>query len=446
MIQTGLWPCILVMRMAKQPRRWRRVEAFGPGHPLAWIIWSVPALFFLYEFILRIAPSLMLPELEQKMQLTAGGIGAALGAYYYAYAPMQLVVGVLLDRFGSRKLLCMAALICVIGLIVGAGVTTPAGLAASRFLLGLGSAFAYIGAVYVAMIWFPRRRAAMLTGLTAGIGFTGAIAGEFLLEAMFGTPPSWSRGMWILSIFGAVFAIAIWMAVPERPSWHLQRVGRHTSHSMRTVLAGLKSVTTHRDTWLISIGCALMYLPLAFAGNWGPRDLHIVLGVPTEEAPKLYAMFYAGIGLGCPLVGWLSDRSGRRRPFLIAGSVAAALGTLLMAWLPESARDWAWIILPVWGLVVSTYVLGYPMAADLNRRDAAGTAIAFVNCIGMLLAGLMVWLFGVLVDGIAASRDHAQPQANDFRLAMMILAGFMLLACIANTMAKEKNQLEADSD
>tara|TARA_Y100000589_G_C27185339_1_gene642412 strand:- start:2532 stop:3551 length:1020 start_codon:yes stop_codon:yes gene_type:complete len=331
-------------------------------------------------------------------------------------------------------------LICVIGLVIGAGVSSPIGLAASRFLLGLGSAFAYIGAVYVAMTWFPHRRAAMLTGLTAGIGFSGAIAGEFLLEAMFGTPPSWSRGMWILAIFGAVFAIAIWIAVPERPSWHLQRVGRKTTHSMRSVLSGLKAVTTHRDTWLISIGCALMYLPLAFAGNWGPRDLHVVLGISTEDAPKLYAMFYAGIGLGCPLVGWLSDRSGRRRPFLIMGSLAAALGTLAMALLPESASEWIWIILPVWGLVVSTYVLGYPMAADLNRRDAAGTAIAFVNCIGMLLAGLMVWLFGVLVDGIAASRGHTEPQADDFRLSLMILAAFMTLACVANSLARERSQ------
>lgn len=406
----------------------------------------MPALFFLYEFILRIAPSLMLPQLEQKMQLTAGGIGAALGAYYYAYAPMQLVVGVLLDRFGSRKLLCGAAFICVVGLVIGAGVTTPLGLAASRFLLGLGSAFAYIGAVYVAMIWFPRRRAAMLTGLTAGIGFSGAIAGEFLLESLFGTPPNWARGMWILSIFGGVFMIAIWIAVPERPSWHLQRAGRRTTQNMRTVLSGLKSVTTNRDTWLISIGCALMYLPLAFAGNWGPRDLHIVLDIPTEQAPRLYAMFYVGIGLGCPLVGWLSDRSGRRRPFLILGSVAAAIGTVLMAWLPESSREWAWIILPIWGLVVSTYVLGYPMAADLNRRDAAGTAIAFVNCIGMLLAGLMVWLFGVLVDGIAASRNHVEPQADDFRLSMMIMAAFMALACIANCLAKERIQSADELD
>ncbi|MCH2133029.1 MAG: MFS transporter [Phycisphaerales bacterium] len=425
------------MAMAGQPKRWRRVEAHGPGHPLAWVIWSVPALFFLYEFILRIAPSLVLPELEQELNLTAGGIGAALGAYYYAYAPMQLVVGVLLDRFGSRRLLSLAAVICVAGLVVAAGVSTAAGLAASRFLLGLGSAFAYIGAVYVAMTWFPARRVALLAGLTAGVGFGGAVGGEFLLQMIFGTPPDWANGMWILAAAGLVLTIAIWITVPERPNWHLERTGRDTPHDRRSVINGLRAVVSHRSTWLVSTGCALMYLPLAFAGNWGPRDLHTVLGFDTSEAPRIYALFYIGVGVGCPLVGWLSDRSGRRKPFLVVGSIAAASGTLAMTLLPEQAREWAWFILPTWGLVVSTYVLGYPLAMELNRRDAAGTAIAFVNFIGMLLAGLMVWLFGTVVDSIANANGHSAPQASDFRWGMGVLAAFMLLALVAHLLVRE---------
>ncbi|MEE2907895.1 MAG: MFS transporter [Planctomycetota bacterium] len=426
--------------MARQPKRWRQIEAHGPGHPLAWVIWSVPALFFLYEFILRIAPSLLLPDLERSMHLTEVGIGAALGAYYYAYAPMQLVVGVLLDRFGSRRLLTLAAVICVIGLAVGAGVTTAAGLAASRFLLGLGSAFAYIGAVYVAMTWFPHRRMAMLTGLTAGVGFAGAVGGEFLLQAIFGTPPDWARGMWILAIAGLVFAVAIWLAVPERPAWHLERTGRDTPHNLRSVLHGLRRVAFHGPTWLVSLGCALMYIPLAFAGNWGPRDLHTVLDVSTNQAPRMYALFYVGIGLGCPLVGWLSDRTGQRRPFLIFGSLTAALGTLAMAILPETARDWTWVILPLWGLVVSTYVLGYPLATELNRKDAAGTAIAFVNFVGMLVAGLMVWLFGMMIDTIASNRGHDQPDGSDFRWGLGVLAIVMVLAVIAHLLVPKPHR------
>ncbi|MDG2423417.1 MAG: MFS transporter [Phycisphaerales bacterium] len=422
--------------MTKQPQRWRKIEAHGPGHPLAWVIWSVPAFFFLYEFILRIAPSLILPDLEKSMNISAGGIGAALGAYYYAYAPMQLVVGVLLDRFGSRKLLTIAAMICVIGLAIGAGVTHAAGLAASRFLLGLGSASAYIGAVYVAMTWFPHRRMAMLTGLTAGVGFAGAIGGEFLLQEIFGSPPEWARGMWILAAAGVVITIAIWIAVPERPVWHLERTGRDKPHDLRSVLHGLRAIAFHGPTWLVSLGCSLMYIPLAFAGNWGPRDLHSVLGIPVDQAPRMYALFYVGIGIGCPLVGWLSDRTGTRKPFLVIGSLFAALGTFLMALLPESASDWAWVVLPAWGLVVSTYVLGYPLAAELNRKDAAGTAIAFVNFVGMLVAGLIVWLFGVFIDAIASNRGHDEPVGSDFRWGMGILAGIMVLAVIAHLLVR----------
>lgn len=422
--------------MRSQPKRWRRIEAHGPGHPLAWLIWSVPALFFLYEFILRIAPSLMLPDLESAMHLSEGGIGAALGAYYYAYAPMQLAVGVLLDLFGSRRLLSMAALICVLGLAIGAGASSATELATSRLLLGLGSAFAYIGAVYVAMIWFPSNRMAMLAGLTAGVGFAGAVGGEFLLQLIFGSPPDWSRGMWILSGVGIVFVIALWFAVPERPAWHLERTGRETPHDLRSVLHGLKSVLCHRSTWLVGLGCAFMYIPLAFAGNWGPRDLHAMLGIGTDEAPRMYALFYVGIGLGCPIMGWISDRSGRRRPLLVIGSLAASAGTAIMAVIPEQASNWAWVVLPAWGFVVSTYVLGYPLAAELNRKDAAGTAIAFVNFLGMLVAGLVVWLFGALIDFIASGRGNQEPDGADFRSGLLVLALIMISAVILHLLVR----------
>ena len=423
--------------MAGQPKRWQKIEAHGPGHPLVWIIWGVPALFFLYEFILRIAPSLMLPELEEDLQVNSSEMGASLGAYYYAYAPMQLAVGVLLDRFGSRKLLSLAAIICIIGLLVGTQVDSASGLAASRFLLGLGSAFAYVGAVYVALIWFPARRAAMLTGLTAGVGFAGAVGGEFLLQEIFGSPPNWAHGMWILAMGGAILAIAMWFAVPERPAWYLKQVGRETPHDLKSVLHGLRKTICNFRIWMLSLGCGMMYLPLAFAGNWGPRDLHTVLGFNELESPRLYALFYIGIGIGCPLVGWLSDRSGRRRIWLILGSIGSIAGAAVMTFMPAEARHLIWWFLPLWGLMVSAYVLGYPLAADLARRDAAGTAIAFVNFVSMLMAGLMVWLFGVVIDAMGRFKGHVIPEAGDYRWGMGLMAAFMCLALFAILLVRE---------
>ncbi len=416
--------------MPVQPQRWRRVEAHGPGHPLTWIIWVVPALFFLYEFVVRIAPSLMVPTLQQELEVNQADLGGILGAYYYAYAPMQLLVGLLLDRFGSRRLLCLAAGICVAGLVVGAVVRTGAGLAASRFLLGFGSAFAYLGAVYVAMIWFPPHRRALLTGLTAGIGFAGAVGGEFLLALAFGTPPSWTRGMWILAMLGIGFMVALWLAVPERPAWYLRQSPRRTPHDLASVLGGFRRIMRNPQTWLISVGCGIMYLPLAFASNWGPRELHELLGFTEDRAPHVYALFFVGVGLGCPLTGWLSDRWGRRRPFLLAGGLLAALGGFGIALLPTEQAGWAWIILPLWGVGISSYVLGYPLTAELNPPDAAGSAIACVNFVGMLLAGIMVWLFGVVVEEISLARGHASPLPSDYRSGMLGLASFMILSVL----------------
>ena len=90
----------------------QRINQHGPGHPLAWIVWAVPAFFFLYEYILRILPGMIEQTLEREFAINESEMGGALGMYYFAYAPMQLVVGILLDRYGARVLLAGAAVAC----------------------------------------------------------------------------------------------------------------------------------------------------------------------------------------------------------------------------------------------------------------------------------------------------------------------------------------------
>ena len=87
----------------------------------AWLICGLGALYYAYEYLLRISPSVMEPSLRSHFNLSATGFGLLSALYYYAYVPMQLPVGVLMDRFGPRRLLTVACLICVIGTFMFSG-------------------------------------------------------------------------------------------------------------------------------------------------------------------------------------------------------------------------------------------------------------------------------------------------------------------------------------
>ena len=399
----------------------------GPGHPMAWVVWLVPALFFSYELILRLIPSMIESNLETEFQLDEAQMGGILGMYYYAYAPMQLVVGLLLDRYGARLLLAGAAILCAIGLVLMSMANTPLELGASRFIIGTGSSVAFIGAVYVAMVWFAPSRVALLTGLTAGAGFASGVLGDWFIPDLLGSPPQWRNAMLLLAMGGMGIALAAFLIIPNRPAWYLDRVGIDHSSSIKDAFQGLIVVCSRPAIWLISVGCALIYLPMPLAANWGPRFSSETLDISHHDASHLWAWFYLGVTVGSPMAGWLADRLGRRKPLLLMGGVATTGMMFVLAMLPAGEPLTAGVLCLL-GLLLSTYVLGYPLAADFAPAHTNGSAIAFVNFTGMMLAGLFVWMFGVTVDAFAG--PDATPGPDNFRSALMVTAGVISLSIL----------------
>ena len=441
----------------------QRINEHGPGHPLAWIVWSVPAFFFLYEYILRILPGVIEHTLEREFSIHESQIGGALGMYYFAYAPMQLVVGVLLDRYGARVLLAGAAVLCAIGMVIFPLSSTAFGLAGSRFLVGFGSSFAFIGAIYVAMVWFPARQVPLLTGLTAGLGFGIGIVGELFAHDLLGSPPAWRPASLILSIVGMITAVGMLVIVPRRPAWYLDRTGTGEGRTIRLAASGLLKVMSQPRIWLISFGCALLYLPLPMAANWGPRSIGELLGCPDALSTTLFAWFYLGIAIGCPVVGWLNGRFGCARPILLLGSLATSATLLVLSTVGASGGAGSpaelvdigsvtdgWFtasMLLAMGLATSAYVLGYPLAADLSPDGAQGSAIAFVNFVAMIIAFGFVWLFGVVVDGFASARGHLpDPDPSDFRSTVLWSGVLVATALVFFALVRPSRRTQAASE
>jgi len=151
---------------------------------LAWIICGLGAIFYCYEYILRIAPSVMSSDIMRTYDIHAGAFGHLSAFYYYAYALVQPLVGLLLDRYGPRYLLTLACLACAVGtyLFIATEIFWIACL--GRFLIGLGSGFAFVGALKLASIWLPPNRFAFISGLVNASGMIGAILGDIFLTRL----------------------------------------------------------------------------------------------------------------------------------------------------------------------------------------------------------------------------------------------------------------------
>src|SRR5580700_7715839 len=148
---------------------------------MPWVICGLGALYYCYEYLLRITPSVMTQELMRMYHLTATEVGLFTAYYYHAYVPLQIVVGLLMDRYGPRRLLTFACMLCAVGTyLFGSGYSLHIA-EAGRFLVGFGSAFAFVGALKLATIWLPPHRFALISGIITCLGMMGAMIGDILL-------------------------------------------------------------------------------------------------------------------------------------------------------------------------------------------------------------------------------------------------------------------------
>ncbi|MFQ6548119.1 MFS transporter [Aestuariibius sp. 2305UL40-4] len=374
---------------------------------------ATAGLFFLYEFVARIEPSIATGEISDDLGLSATGFGLISSLFFWTYAPMQLVVGLLLDRYGLRRFVLPAILACASGTAMVGLASTPVVAGAGRVLTGFGASFAFVSALFVVNHWFAPQRFALLSGLVNAIGMTGAAIGAVVLTefvSVFG----WRQTFVGTGLAGLVlFAFAV--VVLHDPPRQAEDKGT------LTVLRTLGAVITQGRIWLFAVVGALMYIPInVFGGLWGNAELiadHHLSSMAAETA--IAAMFF-GMAAGSVAAGALSDWLGNRKWIMLAGSLAAAMIWTLLLYSESGSPVLLNGMLFAAGLFGGAQMLTFAGARDGQPPSVVGTIVAFVNMIGIGAALLFQPLVGLILDLTGGL----------FAEALSVLPAALLAACV----------------
>lgn len=373
----------------------------------ATLAWLMAAIYYFYQYALRSAPAVMMPELSAAFGLTATGVASLAGLFYYGYSPFSLVAGVALDRWGPRRVMPIGAAAVGIGALLFA---TGNGTMAStgRFVQGAGGVFALVGAAYIAIKGFPASRAATLIGATQMFGMAGGFAGQFAVGPAIASGLPWSSFWMIMGIIGLVLG-AVLLALlprsntPEQSANWLGEAGR----ALATVFSNPQSI-------MCGLISGLMFIPTTiFDMTWGVRYLQEAHAFDYGEAVMRSSMVPLGWIIGCPLLGYVSDKIGRRKP-VIFGAAVVLLGC--MAWILFGPRE----VLPpyllglVTGVASGAAMLPYTVIKEANPASMSGTSTGVVNFLNFTMSALLGPVFAgllVQVSGGAAERTLEHYQA-----------------------------------
>lgn len=407
------------------------------------IIWGCVAGFYLYELVLRVAPGVMTNQLMQTFAINATAIGLLTSSYYYPYSLLQIPCGLIVDRFGVRRVVTVSAIITALGCFFFAISAHYSTAILGQALIGTGASCAFLSSLRVSIDWFSPKRFALLSGLTNLMGILGSLFGQRPL-AMLINYEGWRLSMGLAAISGLGIALLVWLVVRDRLITTHYPVSQSVS-----ILSGLKLLVKMREMWFVGAVAGLTYIPFgAFAIIWAVPFLMQTYGIDNTAASTANSILIIGYGVGGPISVFLSDFFKRRILTINLAISMAALLFIIIIFVPHISLKVMYGLLFAAGLCTGAQILCFACAKEMVSHEISGTTLGFTNTLITIISAVLVQpLLGNLLDWAwdGQMRLDGVPLYNQsaFQFALSVIPICLFLSVILMLFVRETHPEKA---
>lgn len=393
------------------------------------LICFVAGMFYCYEFILRIIPGALQTELSSAFgHISATTFGQISALYYFAYSPMQMPVGMLMDRFGPRRLLTFACLCCTLGSWMFTLTFSMFLVGSGRFLVGFGSSFAFVGVLSLAYNWLPNRFFSLVAGLVTTLGMLGIVYGEVKIT-QWTAIVGWEQVLLVIAIAGSALSVLMLLLVRDGPEGH-----QPNKYPLPEFFSNVLKVLMSPEVWLIGFVGACLYTSLSVFGElWGKTYLEQAHHLTKIEAARTVSAVFLGWAVGAPIAGYLSDKTGRRVLPLVMGAILSLICISIVLYMPGLSYVQLNVLLFLYGVFSGTEIIVFIMAKECSGAKLSGTVFAATNMIVTLGGVIFQPLVGKLLDTFGDSGiiggEHIYTVV-DYQVALSVLPISLLLVTI----------------
>jgi MFS family permease len=362
----------------------------------SWIVWGVAVVAYAVAIFQRTSLGVAAGPAQERFGIGASVLSTLSVMQLVVYAAMQIPVGVLVDRFGSRLLIAAGAVLMAVGQASLALATHPGAAILARVIVGAGDAMTFISVLRIIPAWFPARRVPMVTQLTGQLGQFGQVASTIpLVAALAG--PGWTPAYLGAAALGVLTSILVLLAVRDRPAG----TPRPSPVAWRQAAADLRTSFTHPGTRLgLWSHFATQFSGMVFVLLWGYPFMTAGLGYsPGLAGALLTVMVLAGPVIG-PVLGQLTAQYPLRRSNLIFGVLIAtvAIWTVVLLWPGAVPLPVLVLLLVVLAAYGPASAVGFDFARSFNPSTRLGGASGIVNMGGFTASLITIFAIGVILD------------------------------------------------
>ena len=399
---------------------------------LLWLVFAVFAAGYFLSYSLRAVNAVLSPDLRSDMGLSAQAMGWLTSVYLIAFAAMQLPLGVLLDRYGARKVESALLLVAALGCVLFASASSSTGLFLGRALIGAGVSACLMAAFTSFRLWFDPQLMSRLAACMLVVGTSGALVASVPVR-MLADANGWRTVFWIAAVAFVAVAVAMWVFLPK--------------HQLATSLASTNTVSYRQIFRRQAIRAAG---PLAFFGQGGFIALQTLWVAPwltqnlnqsAQTAAQTLMWMNGTLVVAFALIGVFGGRLNlARERKLILGLQSLGAASLLGLAFWQAPQSWVlFIVLAIssTGAIMLQSRVSVSLPKDIaGRGNVAVNLLSFLG--GFLLQGGIGWLASVLVQ--AAGASAAQGLAASF-----VVLALCQLASVAWLWAHWREPVEFDS-
>lgn len=363
---------------------------------ITWMIWVTASVFYAYQYVLRVLPNIILTDIMQHFEIDAATFGQFSGVYYIGYSLMHLPVGIMLDRYGPKKIMSACIFLTVLGLSPLVFTKHWIFPIVGRFLIGLGSSAAILGLFKIVRIAFKEKHFARMLSFSVTIGLIGAIYGGGPVNAMRQTL-GYEAVVYLFGAVGILLAAATYWIVPNQ----------ETSPTSTTILADLREILGQGRVIWTCLFAGFMVGPLeGFADVWGTVFLKRALNLDGALAASLPSLIFVGMCFGAPALSFIAEKTGNYLATIIGAGIAMT-GTFILL-LTNSITQSVGVSFVVLGLCSAYQILAIYKASTYVRAEVAGLTTAVANMIIMIFGYIFHTLMGSIINALGGpTSSHA---------------------------------------